>query len=91
MPGKQLCCRSSPGKFGNSQVPKRPDLRPWPPLADAYSGGKLCSPNPGPCSGVFCTRRNYFFRINLGTDLGKSRGEGVSSCWSPRRRAGCKR
>lgn len=45
-PGNQLGHRSCPSSFGNSQVPKCPDLCPWPKLADAVSEGRLWSPNP---------------------------------------------
>lgn len=89
MLGKQLHCRSCPSSFGKSQVPKCPNLWPWPPLADAVSEGKLCP--PGALLWCFPHEDKLFFRMNPDTDLGRSRGEGVSYCWSLQPRAGCER
>lgn len=47
-PGKQLGHKSCPSSFGNSQVPKCPNLWPWPKLANVVSEDRLWSPTPGP-------------------------------------------
>lgn len=83
MLGKQQLLQVFPQQLWKLSSPKCPDLLPWPPLVRAVSKPSAALPR------CFLHEGQLLLSINLSTDQGKSRGDGVSCCWSLQHRADC--